>query len=64
MNEEEKSSRRYYESQLCGIDYHSQYPPTIKIRGEKGETKWMDLNKISAEMIVKKLIEQFNLEIK
>jgi hypothetical protein len=63
MNDEEKSSRRYYESQLSGIDYHSKYPPRIKIQGES-ETKWMDLNPISAEMVVKKLIEQFNLTIK
>jgi len=57
-------SRKYYQGQLNGIDYHSQYAPTFKVRGEKNDTKWMDLNKISAEVIVRKLIEEFKLEIK
>jgi len=61
---EEELSRQYYESQVKWIDYHSYYPPSIKIRGEKTDTKWMNLNPISAEIIVKKLIEEFKLEIK
>lgn len=60
---EKESSIKYYQGQLNEINYHSQYAPTFKIRGE-GETKWMGLNSVSAEILVKKLIEEFKLEIK
>lgn len=59
MNEEEKRSRVYYRGQLDIVDYHSEYAPTIKIGG----TKWMNLNPISADEIVKRLIKEFNLKI-
>jgi len=62
MTEEERS-RHYYEGQLDGIDFHSYYPPRVKFEGEN-HSKWMDLNPISAEVIVKKLIEEFKLNIK
>ena len=61
MTEEERS-RKYYEGQLNDIDFQSHYPPRIKIQGENS-TKWMDLNPISAEEIIKKLIKEFNLTI-
>jgi glycerol-3-phosphate dehydrogenase len=56
---EEESSRHYYNGQLDNVNFHSEYAPTIKITG----TKWMDLNKVSAEEIVKRLIKEFNLTI-
>lgn len=61
---EREDSQRYYESQLIGIDFHSEYSPKIKINGDKTDTKWMDLNEVSAEVIVRKLIKEFNLDIK
>jgi hypothetical protein len=58
-SEEIESSRHYYNGQLNSVDFHSEYHPTIKITG----TKWMDLNSVSAEEIVKRLIKEFNLTI-
>jgi hypothetical protein len=61
MDEKEKeSSVHYYNGQLDNVIFHGEFPATIKISG----TKWMDLNPISAEEIVKRLIKEFNLEIK
>jgi hypothetical protein len=53
----------YYNNELNKIDYHTEYRPTIKIRGTNSETKWMDLNVQSADVLVKKLIKEFNLTI-
>jgi hypothetical protein len=53
----------YYFHQLEGVDYHGEYNPTFKIRGYKVETKWMDLNEESATVLVKMLIEKYNLKI-
>ena len=57
---EKESSKHYYNGQLDNVDFHSEYAPTIKISG----TKYMDLNEVSAEEIVKRLIKEFKLEIK
>lgn len=57
---EKESSRHYYNGQLDNVDFHGEFAATIKISG----TKWMDLNEISAEEIVKRLIKEFNLTIK
>jgi hypothetical protein len=57
---EKESSKHYYNGQLDNVDFHSEYAPTIKITG----TKSMDLNEVSAEEIVKRLIKEFKLEIK
>ena len=60
---EDEMIKNYYNGQLNQVNYHSTYAPTFKIRGE-GETKWMDLTPISAEALVRKLINEFKLEIK
>jgi hypothetical protein len=54
-----EGSRHYYNGQLDQVDFHREYHPIIKISG----TKWMDLNEVSAEEIVKRLIKEFNLKI-
>jgi hypothetical protein len=53
----------YYNDQLDRVDFHTEYRPIIKIKGTDTETKWMDLNPQSAEILVKKLIKEFNLTI-
>jgi len=61
---DEEISRQYYEREVRWVNFHTTYPPRIKIQGEHTETKWMDLNPISAEVLVRKLIMEFNLTIK
>jgi len=55
--------KHYYQSQVESIDFHSEYPARIKIEGESTKTKWMDMNEVSAQIIVEKLIKEFNLKI-
>ena len=54
----------YYWDEVRKIDTKSEYAPTIQIRnGEKPtQTKWMNLNRDSAEVLVKWLKEQYNLK--
>jgi hypothetical protein len=59
---DEKIMKHYYQGEVNKIDFHSEFPARIKIEGDKEKTKWMDLNEISARVIVEKLIEQFNLD--
>jgi hypothetical protein len=59
---DELSKTHYYEGQLEIIDFHSEYKPTIKIKGMTTETKWMDLGEDLARVLVKKLIEEFHLD--
>jgi hypothetical protein len=54
----------YYKDQLNKIDFHSEYPPTLKIQGENSETHWLNLNKELAKVLVEILIREFKLEIK
>lgn len=61
--DEKESSKRYYQGQVDQVTYHNEFPAQIKI-SSINSTKWMDLNAVSAEVIVKKLIEEFKLEIK
>lgn len=53
----------YYQDQLAKVfkNGKGQYAPTFKIHGsDTGEdTKWMDLNEISAAVLVKWLTENF-----
>jgi hypothetical protein len=58
-----KSMKHYYEGQIGLIDFHGEYPARVKFEG-KNNTKWMDMNETSAEIIVKNLIKQFKLKIK
>jgi hypothetical protein len=53
----------YYNNQLEKIDFHTEYRPTIKIKGMNAETKWMDINPQFAEVLVRKLIKEFNIAI-
>ena len=59
---DEAIMKHYYENQIKNIDFHSEYPAKIKIQDEKTDSKWMDLNEISARAIVEKLIKEFNLD--
>jgi len=54
----------YYNDQFDRINFHTEYRPIIKIKGIDTETKWMDINAQSAEILVKKLIKEFNIVIK
>jgi len=51
----------YYENQLSNVNTKSEFAPKIKVNsGEgNGETKWMDVNKESAEALVKWLTANF-----
>lgn len=59
----DKLLKNYYIGQVENIDFHSEYPARIKIEGEQTKTKWMDLNQLSAQIIVETLIKEFNLKI-
>jgi len=52
----------YYQDELKKINFHSLYCPTIKIRDEENETKWLSVNKESAKEIIKKLKKEFNIK--
>jgi len=51
----------YYSDELKKINVESQFAPNVKIiSGEgNGSTKWMNINKESAEALVKWLTENF-----
>jgi len=57
------SNYNYYERELSVINTHSHYSPKIKLRNvdndEPAETKWIDLNKESAQAIVDFLKKNF-----
>jgi hypothetical protein len=57
-------NKKYYESELNKINFHTTYCPIIKIQGgeENQNTKWLDLNKDSAEVIIDKLKKEFNIK--
>jgi hypothetical protein len=63
MKPNEMKPNDYYKSQLNNVDYHTEYPPTFKIRGKNGETKWLDLNKESAEALISKLKMEFKITL-
>lgn len=58
----DESSKKYYQEQLNQIDFHSEFAPLIKITDEKSSTKWMNLNEVSARILVEKLITEYNLD--
>lgn len=43
----------YYKNELNKIDFEGDYAPTFKIKsgGTDSETKWMDLNRESAQIL-------------
>ena len=55
----------YYKRQIESIDFHSEYPIRIKIEGGimGQKTKWLDINKISAEILISKLKSEFNITL-
>ncbi|MCK9369368.1 hypothetical protein M0R04_05465 [Candidatus Dojkabacteria bacterium] len=53
----------YYQKQLAKIEFDKIYPSTVKFKCEKGETNWLDMNKESAEEIIRVLKREFNLEV-
>ncbi len=54
----------YYEKQLNKIDTKQKFNPTFKITSVEGETKWMDLNKESAQALREWLDENYPIEPK
>jgi hypothetical protein len=55
------SSINYYKGQLAGVKTDGEYASTIKIHSAEGgqDTKFMNLNKDSAEVLVKWLTEKY-----
>jgi len=57
----DKEKTDYYTSQLNKINFHCLYSPTVKFTDEAGSTNFLQLNKESAQAIIKKLKKEFNL---
>ena len=63
LRDEKKEQQGYYMDELRKIDVHTEYQPTFQIRnGNTGQTKWMNLNESSAEVLVNFLRKEFNLK--
>ena len=52
-------AKNYYQRELDKIGLPSEYPPTLKISGENGSTKWLSLNEESAKTIRKWLKKHY-----
>jgi len=52
----------YYQSEINKINAHCLYSPTFQIRDENGQTKWLNLNQESAEVLIKWLKRNYNLK--
>lgn len=57
----DKEKTDYYTSQLNRINFHCLYSPTVKFSDENGATNYLQINKESAVVIIKKLKKEFNL---
>ena len=53
--------KNYYSGQLERVDPKGEYPATFQVKSEKGDTKWMNLNRESAQTLVDWLYENFPL---
>ena len=61
----ENSALNYYQKQLEVIDTKNEYAPTIQIKDANGDkTKWLDINKESAQDLVVWLQNNFILNNK
>ena len=49
----------YYKDQLNRVDTKGDYSPSFQIKSEKGDTKWMGLNKESAQALREWLDENY-----
>jgi hypothetical protein len=49
----------YYRDQLNRVDTKGDYSPSFQIKSEKGDTKWMGLNKESAQDLREWLDENY-----
>ena len=49
----------YYRDQLNRVDTKGDYNPSFQIKSEKGDTKWMGLNKESAQDLREWLDENY-----
>jgi hypothetical protein len=52
----------YYKDQLNRVDTKGDYDPSFQIKSEKGDTKWMGLNKESAQALREWLDENYPQE--
>ena len=52
----------YYQNEINKINFHCLYYPTMQIRDENNNTKWININQESAKVIIKKLKKEFNLK--
>jgi hypothetical protein len=62
QNNKAMDKNSYYLNEVNKINFHCLYCPTIKIRDENSETKWIDVNKESAKIIIDKLKKEFNIK--
>jgi len=54
-----KDTRNYYERELDKIDFRGTHPAKMLIGSEGKTTKSLDINKESADALVKKLLDVF-----
>lgn len=52
----------YYQNEINKINAHTYYSPKIKMTDETNETKWISLNKESAEVLIKWLKRNYNIK--
>ena len=50
----------YYRDQLNRVDTKGDYAPSFQIKSEKGDTKWLALNKESAQDLREWLDENYD----
>ena len=50
---------QYYIDEISKIDFDQQFPVRVKFQSLNGYTKWMDLNKESAKIIINTLKKHF-----
>jgi hypothetical protein len=52
----------YYKLQVNKINFHLDYPAKVLFVDENNKTKFLDLNKESAKVIIDKLKTEFNID--
>lgn len=53
----------YYKDELNKVDTKGDYSPSLQIRSEKGNTKWLGLNKESVQALREWLDENYPTEM-
>lgn len=54
----------YYKDQIDKIDFQNEFKALVKFRDvHRNSTKWLNVTKESAKIIVEKLIKEFNIKL-